>query len=109
MQQLALNQRKLMTWTLRGDDVGIGKVAVTVSGPGNFSVRRAWNIQVRSAQTPSAVDTVSQLDPSRELTVDREVISPCAADTTDVSVSLPRSPSIDGAALLRARDKYPYG
>src|SRR5471032_644752 len=109
MQQLALNQRKLMTWTLRGDDVGIGNVAVTVSGPGNFSVRRDWNIQVRSAQTPSAVDTVSQLDASRELTVDREVISPFAAGTTQVSVALSRIPGIDVAALLRALDKYPYG
>jgi len=108
-QQLALNQRKLMTWTLRGNDVGIGNVAVTVSGPGNFSVRRDWNIQVRSAQTPSAVDTVSQLDPSRELTVDREVISPFAAGTTQVSVSLSRTPGIDVAALLRALDKYPFG
>jgi uncharacterized protein YfaS (alpha-2-macroglobulin family) len=72
-------------------------------------VRREWNIQVRSAQTPSAVDTVSQLESSRELTVDREVISPFAAGTTQVSVSLSRTPGIDVAALLRALDKYPHG
>ena len=33
------------------------------AGPGNFAVRREWDIQVRAAQTPSAVDTVSQLEP----------------------------------------------
>ena len=48
-----------MTWPLKAGEVGFGKVAVAVSGPGNFSVRREWDIQVRAAQTPSAVDTVA--------------------------------------------------
>ena len=54
-------------------DAGFGKVAVAVSGPGNFAVRREWDIQVRPAQTPSAVDTVARLAAGRELTVDRNV------------------------------------
>jgi uncharacterized protein YfaS (alpha-2-macroglobulin family) len=108
-KQLAVNQRELMTWPLKAGEVGFGKVAVAVSGPGNFSVRREWDIQVRAAQTPSAVDAVSQLEPSRELTVDREVVSPFAAGTAQVSVALSRIPGIDVPALLRALDKYPYG
>jgi uncharacterized protein YfaS (alpha-2-macroglobulin family) len=108
-KRLAANQRELMTWPLKAGEVGFGKVTVAVSGPGNFAVRREWDIQVRASQTPSAVDAVSQLDPSRELTVDREVISPFAAGTTQVSVALSRTPGIDVPALLRALDKYPYG
>jgi Large extracellular alpha-helical protein len=49
----------------QGGRCGFGKVAVAVEGPGNFAVRREWDIQVRSAQTPTAIDTVSQLDPQR--------------------------------------------
>ena len=108
-KRLAVNQRELMTWPLKAGEVGLGKVAVAVSGPGNFAVRREWDIQVRAAQTPSAVDAVSQLEPSRELTVDREVVSPFAAGTAQVSVALSRIPGIDVPALLRALDKYPYG
>lgn len=108
-KRLNANQRELLTWPLKAGEPGFGKVAVAVSGPGNFAVRREWDIQVRSAQTPSAVDTVAQLEPTRELTVDREVISPFAAGTTQVSVALSRTPGIDVPGLLRALDKYPYG
>jgi uncharacterized protein YfaS (alpha-2-macroglobulin family) len=108
-RKLAANQRDLVTVPLGAGDVGRGKVAVAVSGPGGFSVRREWDIQVRAAQTPSAVDTVTQLDPSRELTLDRDITAPFAAGTSLVSVALSRVPGIDVAALLRALDKYPYG
>jgi hypothetical protein len=87
----------------------LGNVVVAISGPGNFSVRRDWDIQVRAAQTPSAVDTTAPLEASRELTVDREVISPFAAGTAQVSVALSRIPGIDVPGLLRALDKYPHG
>jgi len=108
-RHLNANQRDLATWPLRAGDVGLGKVAVAVSGPNGFSIHREWDIQVRAAQTPSAVDTVSRLDPSRELRVDRELTSGFAAGTSVVSVALSRVPGIDVAALLRALDKYPYG
>jgi alpha-2-macroglobulin len=106
---LAANQRDQLAWPLRAGDVGYGKVVVTVSGPNGFSVRREWDIEVRAAQTPSAVDTVSQLDPGRQLTVDNNVTSGFAAGTPVVSVALSRTPGIDVAALLRALDKYPFG
>ena len=108
-RKLAANQRELLTWPLNAGDTGFGKVAVTVSGPDNFSVRREWDIQVRSAQTPSAVDTVSRLDAGRELSVDSNLVAGFAAGTSQVSVALSRVPGIDVAALLRALDKYPYG
>jgi uncharacterized protein YfaS (alpha-2-macroglobulin family) len=72
-------------------------------------VRREWDIQVRAAQTPSAVDTVAQLAAGRELTLDRNVTASFAPGTSQVAVSLTRIPGIDVAALLRALDKYPYG
>jgi hypothetical protein len=108
-KHLNTNQRELLSWPLKAGDVGLGKVAVAVSGPGNFSVRRDWDIQVRAAQTPTAVDTTAPLEASRELTVDREVISPFANGTAQVSVALSRIPGIDVPGLLRALDKYPHG
>jgi len=64
---------------------------------------------VRAAQTPSAIDTVSQLEPGRELVLDRNVTAPFAPGTAVASVALSRTPGIDVPALLRALDKYPYG
>ena len=87
----------------------MGKVAVSLQGPGDFSVRREWDIQVRAAQTPSAVDTVTALDPGRELTLSRDLTAGFAAGTSVVSVALSRTPGIDVPGLLRALDKYPYG
>ncbi len=109
-RRLAAGQRELLTWPLvASNDAGFGKVAVEVSGPGNFAVRREWDIQVRAAQTPNAVDTVSQLAAGRELMLDRNVTASFAPGTSQVAVSLTRIPGIDVAALLRALDKYPYG
>jgi uncharacterized protein YfaS (alpha-2-macroglobulin family) len=108
-RRLAANQRELLTWELKAGDPGFGKVSVSVSGPGNFAVTREWDIQVRAAQTPTAIDTTSQLDSRRELTVDRNLTSHFAAGTAVVSVALSRVPGIDVPGLLRALDKYPYG
>lgn len=108
-RRLAAGQRELLTWPLGAGEAGLGKVTVTVQGPGNFNVRREWDIQVRPAQTPSAVDTVAQLGPGNEATVDRNVIQGFAAGTAQVSASLTRIPGIDVAGLLRALDKYPFG
>ncbi|MBM3648648.1 MAG: alpha-2-macroglobulin family protein, partial [Alphaproteobacteria bacterium] len=109
-RRLASGQRELLTWPLiAANEAGFGKVTVEVSGPGNFAVRREWDIQVRAAQTPSAVDTVSQLAAGRELTLDRNVTASFAPGTSQVAVSLTRIPGIDVAALLRALDKYPFG
>ena len=108
-RRLAANQRELLSWTLGAGDPGFGKVTVSVAGPGNFAVRREWDIQVRAAQTPSAIDTVSQLEPGRELVLDRNVTAPFAPGTAVASVALSRTPGIDVPALLRALDKYPYG
>lgn len=108
-RHLDAGQRILAAWPMHANDVGSGKVAVAVSGPNGFSVHRDWDIQVRAAQTPSAVDTVARLDPGHELVVDREVTSGFADGTSVVGVALSRVPGIDVAALLRALDKYPYG
>ncbi len=106
-RKLAANQRELLTWDLKAGDAGFGKVAVAVEGPGNFAVRREWDIQVRSAQTPTAIDTVSQLDPQRELMVDRNLTASFAPGTSQVSVALSRIPGIDVPGLLRALGQVP--
>jgi uncharacterized protein YfaS (alpha-2-macroglobulin family) len=108
-KRLAANQRELLTWPLRAGDAGFGKVTVAVQGPGNFAVQREWEIQVRPAQTPSAVDTVARLGPGNEATVDRNVVGAFAPGTAQISASLTRIPGIDVAGLLRALDKYPFG
>ncbi len=106
---LAVNQREVLSWNLRGREAGLGKVTLALQGPGGFSVRREWDIQVRAAQTPTAVDAVSSLEPNREMTVDRNLTAGFAAGTSVVSVALSRVPGIDVPGLLRALDKYPYG
>lgn len=106
---LAVNQREVLSWTLHGREAGFGKVAIALQGPGGFSIRREWDIQVRAAQTPTAVDAVSSLEPNREMTVDRNLTAGFAAGTSVVSVALSRVPGIDVPGLLRALDKYPYG
>ncbi len=98
-ERLAAGQRELLTWPLvAANEAGFGKVAVEVSGPGNFAVRREWDIQVRAAQTPSAVDTVSQLGAGREAHARPQRHSASfAPGTSQVGASLTRIPGIDVA------------
>jgi len=106
---LAAGQRELLSYALRAGDPGVGKVTLALEGPGGFAVRRSWDIQSRATQAAMAQQTMTALEPGRELTVTPDVADGFVAGTSQVSISLSRTPGIDVPALLGALDRYPFG
>ncbi|MFN9542201.1 MAG: alpha-2-macroglobulin family protein, partial [Alphaproteobacteria bacterium] len=53
---LAKDERTLVLVPLEGVSAGIGKVSLSVTGPGGFKVDRSWPIEVREPQLPTSVE-----------------------------------------------------
>lgn len=102
-------KRQLFGWPIRGQEVGIGKVDLTISGPNGFSVARDWQIQVRPAQAPQTVELVSSVKPGDSLTVDHAALDTFVPGSATISVSMASVRGFDVAGLLTALDKYPFG
>ncbi|MFX9020074.1 hypothetical protein ABTN35_20815, partial [Acinetobacter baumannii] len=60
---LAKDARKVDTLPLKALGAGIGRVAMTVSGPDGWSVTREWKIAVRSPYYPLTVEQVAAQKP----------------------------------------------
>ncbi len=102
-------KRLLLSWPLHGGNVGIGKVALHIEGPGGFAVDRDWQIQVRPAQAAMTVEVSSNFAPNGELLVDKELLNQFVPGSVDVSVTVSRVGGLDVAGMLRSLDRYPYG
>ncbi|QQS12488.1 MAG: alpha-2-macroglobulin family protein [Rhodospirillales bacterium] len=106
---LPVNKREQFAVAVRGGAVGTGTVFLQVEGPGGFTVTRSWDIEVRPIQAPVTRQSVVQLTPGKDLTVDREVVSDFLPGTASVTVAVSALRGFDVASLLRSLDKYPYG
>jgi uncharacterized protein YfaS (alpha-2-macroglobulin family) len=102
-------KRQLFTWPIKGSEIGIGKIDLTISGPNGISVARDWQIQVRPAQAPQTVELVSAVKPNADFTVDGSTLESFIAGSTTVSVSMASVRGFDVPGLLTALDKYPFG
>jgi uncharacterized protein YfaS (alpha-2-macroglobulin family) len=107
--ELPVGKRELITFPIRATDAAISRLTLAVEGPGGFSVSRDWEIQVRPAQAPTTVQTVTPLEPGKELTLDRDLLASFVSGTANVSVAVSTLRGIDVAALLQSLDRYPYG
>src|SRR6185295_19799083 len=72
--ELTAGKRDLLTVPLKATDAGIAHLTLAVDGPGNFSVSRDWEIQIRPAQAPTTVQTVTTLDAGKDLTLNRDLL-----------------------------------
>ena len=94
---------------IAGDEVGLGSVTMAITGPGNFSVSRTWDIQTRAPQAPVTRQSMEQIASGSELRIDRELLSGFLPGTASASVALSSTRTFDVAALLQSLDRYPYG
>jgi len=102
-------KRQLFGWPIKGNEIGIGKVDLTITGPNGFSVTRDWQIQVRPAQAPQTVELVSAVKPGANFTVDSATLDTFVPGSAIVSVSMASVRGFDVPGLLTALDKYPFG
>jgi uncharacterized protein YfaS (alpha-2-macroglobulin family) len=106
---LPAGRREQFVVPVAGDVVGLGSVTMAITGPGNFSVSRTWDIETRAPQAPITRQSMEQIASGNELRIDRELLAGFLPGTAMASVALSSTRTFDVAALLQSLDRYPYG
>jgi uncharacterized protein YfaS (alpha-2-macroglobulin family) len=107
--KMAKNAHHKAVFRLDGKTVGVSSLAMTLSGPGGFSVTRTWKIAVRAAQVPVTRREVSQIDPNQAVRFDRSVLNGYLPGSARLYLSYSSVPDLGVPALLRSLSQYPYG
>jgi uncharacterized protein YfaS (alpha-2-macroglobulin family) len=58
---LAAGRREQFVVPVAGDVVGLGSVTMAITGPGDFSVSRTWDIETRPPQAPVTRQSMEQI------------------------------------------------
>ncbi len=107
---LGAGERKLVSVPIDGSQLGIGQIALQVTGPGGFKVDRSYPIEVRAPQLPESSNDIALVAAGQENKFGHEMLAPYAPGTTKVAVTVKGSRGFDDVpGLLRWLDRYPYG
>ncbi len=106
---LAAKQRNRVSVPVTASGAGSGTVAVTIAGPDNFSMQRAYALDVRPATQILSRRTVRALAKGETLTLSNDVFADFVPGTGRAALSVAISTSLDAASLLNALDRYPFG
>ncbi|MEQ9504646.1 MAG: alpha-2-macroglobulin [Hyphomonas sp.] len=87
---------------------GISPLRLEVSGPGNYSVVRSYDIQTRSPYLPESRATTQLMRPGDTFSVSRAMLAGYVPGSVDVAVGFSPIP-VDPATLYASLDRYPYG
>ncbi len=111
---LSRGERRSLTFRLKGREGGgggggIGRVRLSVRGPGDYALDRGWEIPVRPGR-PVLTETLTRsLDGGKEVRFGRKVMAKFSPNSARLLLSLSAMPNVNAAALLRDLDRYPYG
>lgn len=105
----AVQNSTTQSFTLRGVQVGAGRIELRITGPNGFQLTRTAEISVRPAQAIAATRREQRLNPGETLQVDSTLLEDYAPGTGRIGLSLSSHPNLNVPALLEALDRYPYG
>jgi uncharacterized protein YfaS (alpha-2-macroglobulin family) len=94
---------------LAGAAAGLGRVTLTVDGPGGFKVSRAYDIQSRTPFLPITETDTAEQAAGASFRLPADVLAPFAAGEGKAIVSFSPLRGIDAAPLLDVLERYPYG
>lgn len=106
---LGQKQRNRVSVPVTASGAGSGTVAVTIAGPDNFSMQRAYALDVRPATQVLVRRTVRALAKGETLTLSNDVFTDFVPGTGRAALSVAISTSLDAASLLNALERYPFG
>jgi len=107
--RLAAKQRAGLTVPLAASGVGVGNVAVRITGPGGFDLARSYVLAAKPATQVLTRRTVKPLANGESLTLSNDLFADLVPGTGGVALSVGPSSALDVAALLQALDRYPFG
>jgi hypothetical protein len=106
---LNAKQRAGLALGINATGVGIGAVAVHITGPGGFDLERSYTLAAKPATQVLARRTVKPLAKGESLTLTADLFADLVPGTGSVSLSVGPYAAFDVAELLRALDRYPFG
>jgi uncharacterized protein YfaS (alpha-2-macroglobulin family) len=110
-QKIRLNgkQRLGVSLAVSATAVGIGNVAIRVSGPNGFDMQRSYTLAAKPATQVLTRRTVRPIAKNESITISSDLFADLVPGTGGVQLSVGPSTALDVAALLKALDRYPYG
>ena len=102
-------QRVAQTVEVTGEEVGDGRLTLTLAGPDGFSLTRDWDISVRPAQPIVTIRVAETVEPGATATLTADLLAGVVPATARIGLTLATRPDIDVPALLEALNRYPYG
>jgi alpha-2-macroglobulin len=107
--RLAGKQRSGVSLPINATAVGIGNVAVRVSGPNGFEMQRAYTLAAKPSTQILTRRTVRPIARNESISVSSDLFADLVPGTGGVQLSVGPSTALDVAALLKALDRYPFG
>jgi uncharacterized protein YfaS (alpha-2-macroglobulin family) len=105
---LPARQRARLSIPVSATGAGAGTVDIGVTGPGGFTLERAYALDVRPATQVATRRSVRSLAAGEKLTVGRDIFADFVPGTGRASLSVSISSAFDAAALVQALDRYPF-
>jgi len=105
---LGAGERSSFNLVLRGTGQGVGRLAITVSGPAGFSATRRFTLSVQPARTATISLTRRELPPGDTARVDTTGWDSWIAGTAKVAVSAGLGLPFDPVALIRGLEAFRY-
>jgi uncharacterized protein YfaS (alpha-2-macroglobulin family) len=106
---LGSGDQKVDNLTIEGLDEGVATIATDLTGPNGYEVRRDFQIAVRAAHYPLALEESAVQAPGEVFRVDAEKLKPFVPGSVSISLGYSAFTGIDVASLLQSLYRYPYG
>lgn len=106
---LAKGEKQTTTFSFEAGEVGIGAIAMNVSGPGGFSVSRTYPIQSRTPYFPVTQVRTEPLDPAESFALSASVLDGFVEGSGEVAISFSRIRGVEPGPLLDSLYRYPWG
>ena len=106
---LAVGEQKMDGISIAGTDDGIATIKADFTGPNNYAVHREWQIAVRAAHYPIALEDTATQAPGQDYRIDPKMVSAFVPGSVTVSLGYSGFAGIDVPSLLQSLYRYPYG
>jgi uncharacterized protein YfaS (alpha-2-macroglobulin family) len=107
--RLTGKQRTGVSLPINATAVGIGNVAVRITGPNGFDMQRSYTLAAKPATQVLTRRTVRPIAKNESISISSDLFADLVPGMGGVQVSVGPSTALDVAALLKALDRYPFG
>ncbi len=107
--RLNAKQRSGVNLPLNATGIGIGKVAINITGPNGFALERSYTLAAKPATQVITRRSVRQIAKNESLSLSGDLFADLVPGSGAVALSVGPSTALDVATLLKALDRYPFG